>query len=130
MSDVRAAETDEGPPAPVYIALVASYALAVSLLLFGFLGFLTWAAVGDRVGVGATILGLVILGATYLAWQGSKAGRAIIGLLSAVAAVAAVVYIFTGPRSAILPSLFVAGLGASVVVLLFFPESSKRYYGD
>jgi hypothetical protein len=128
VSDIQAVDVDEGPPAPVYIALVGSYALAATLLLLGLLGLFTWNAVGDVVGVGATILGLLVLGATYIAWRGSGAGRALIGLLGAVGAVAGVTYVFTGPASAIIPSLFVAGLGAGTVALLFLPESSKRFY--
>lgn len=128
MSEIGATEVDEGPPAPVFLALIGSYALAASLLLMGFLGFLTWAAVGDVVGVGATILGLLVLGASYIAWRGSRAGRALIGLLGAVAAVAGVIYVFAGPTSAIIGSLVVAGLGAGTVALLFLPESSKRFY--
>ncbi|HEU6444085.1 MAG TPA: hypothetical protein VFL61_03405 [Gaiellaceae bacterium] len=128
MSEVPTADVDEGPPAPVFLALIGSYALATTLLLLGFLGFLTWAAVGDVVGVGATLLGLLVLGATYIAWRGSRAGRALIGLLAAVAAVAGVIYVFTGPSSAIIGSLVVAGLGAGVLALLFLPEASKRFY--
>jgi hypothetical protein len=128
VSDVRAAEVDDGPPPPVFLALIGSYALAATLLLMGFLGLLTWAALGDAVGVGATILGLLVLGATYIAWRGSRAGRALIGLLGAVAAVAGAIYVFAGPTSAIIGSLVVAGLGAGTVALLFLPESAKRFY--
>ena len=128
MSDVQVVEEDTGPPAPVFIALGASYALAATLFVFGLLGFLTWKAVGDPVGVGATILGLLVLGATYIAWRGSRVGRAFIGLLAAIGAVAGVIYVFTGPTSAIIPSLVVAGLGAGVVALLFVPDAAKRYY--
>ena len=130
MSEVRTADVDEGPPAPVFLALIGSYALAATLLLKGFLGFLTWAAVGDVVGVGATLLGLLVLGATYIAWRGSRAGRALIGLLAAVATVAGVIYVFAGPSSAVIASLVVAGLGAGTLALLFLPESSKRFYSS
>lgn len=128
MSDVPVDDVDEGPPGPVFIALMGSFALAVALLLFGFLGFLTWRAVGDMVGVGATVLGLLVLGATYLAWRGNQFGRLFVGLLSSVGAVAGVIYAFTGPTSAIVSSLVIAVLGAGVAALLFVPESSKRYY--
>jgi hypothetical protein len=128
VSEVRTADVDEGPPPPVFIALIGSYGLALTLLLFGFLGFLTWAAVGDVVGVGATIMGLLVLGASYIAWRGSRAGRALIGLLGAVGAVAGAIYVFTGPSSAIFSSLIIAALGAGTVALLFLPESSKRFY--
>jgi hypothetical protein len=128
VSDVRTADVDEGPPAPVFLALIGAYGLAASLLLFGFLGFLTWKAVGDVVGVGATILGLLVLGATYIAWRGNRAGRALIGLFGAIGAVAGVIYVFTGPTSAIPSSVVVAALGAGTVALLFVPESAKRFY--
>ncbi|HET9325008.1 MAG TPA: hypothetical protein VFO03_14115 [Gaiellaceae bacterium] len=128
MDDAGRAEVDEGPPAPVFLALIGSYALGATLLAFGFLGFLTWAAVGDVVGVGATLLGLLVVGATYIAWRGSRAGRALIGLLAAIGTVAGVIYAFAGPSSAIIPSLVVAALGAGTIALLFLPESSKRFY--
>jgi hypothetical protein len=127
VSDVQAVD-DAGPPAPVFLALVGSYALAATLLLMGLLGFFIWDALDDAVGVGATILGILILAATYLAWRGSSAGRALIGLLAAIGAVAGVIYVFTGPSSAIIGSLVVAALGAGTVALLFLPETSKRFY--
>jgi hypothetical protein len=97
-------------------------------LLMGLLGFFIWDALDDAVGVGATILGILVLAATYLAWRGSRAGRAFVALLAAIGAVAGVVYVFTGPTSAIIPSLVVAAFGAGVVALLFLPEASKRFY--
>jgi hypothetical protein len=127
VSDVQAVD-DVGPPAPVFLALVGAYALAATLLLMGLLGFFIWDALDDAVGVGATILGLLVLGATYIAWRGSRAGRAFVGLLGAIGAVAGVIYLFTGPTSAIIGSLFVAALGAGTVALLFLPEASKRFY--
>jgi hypothetical protein len=127
VSDVQALD-DTGPPAPVFLALVGAYALAATLLLMGLLGFFIWDALDDAVGVGATILGILVLAATYLAWRGSRAGRAFVGLLGAIGAVAGVVYLFTGPTSAIIGSLVVAALGAGTVALLFLPEASKRFY--
>jgi hypothetical protein len=127
VSDVQAVD-DAGPPAPVFLALVGAYALAATLLLMGLLGFFIWDALDDTVGVGATILGILVLAATYLAWRGSRAGRALIGLLAAIGAVAGVVHVFTGPTSAIIGSLVVAALGAGTVALLFLPEASKRFY--
>ena len=94
----------------------------------GLLGFFIWDALDDAVGVGATILGILVFAATYLAWRGSRAGRALIGLLAAIGAVAGVIYVFTGPTSAIIGSLVVAALGAGTVALLFLPEASKRFY--
>jgi hypothetical protein len=127
VSDVQALD-DSGPPFPVFVALGAAYALAATLLLMGLLGFFIWDALDDAVGVGATILGILVLAATYLAWRGSRAGRAFVGLLAAIGAVAGVIYLFTGPTSAIIGSLVVAALGAGVVALLFLPEASKRFF--
>ena len=127
MSDVQSLD-DAGPPAPVFLALVGAYALAATLLLMGLLGFFIWDALDDAVGVGATILGILVLAATYLAWRGSRPGRAFVGLLGAIGAVAGVVYLFTGPTSAIIGSLVVAALGAGTVALHFLPEASKRFY--
>lgn len=78
--------------------------------------------------MGATILGLLVLGATYVAFRGSRMGRAFIGLLTAIITVAGVVYMFTGPRSAIFPSLVVAFISAATFALLFLPAGSKRFY--
>jgi hypothetical protein len=127
VSDVQSLD-DAGPPAPVFLALVGAYALAATLLLMGLLGFFIWDALDDAVGVGATILGILVLAATYLAWRGSRPGRAFVGLLGAIGAVAGIVYLFTGPTSAIIGSLVVAALGAGTVALLFLPEASKRFY--
>jgi hypothetical protein len=123
-----ASATSDGPPAPVYIGLVASYALAGTLLFCGVLGILTWNGVGNRVGLGTTILGLLVLGATYVAWRASRVGRAFIGLLTAIITVAGVVYMFTGPGSAFFPSLVVAFISAATFGLLYLPEGSKRFY--
>jgi hypothetical protein len=127
VSDVQSLD-DAGPPAPVFLALVGAYALAATLLLMGLLGFFIWDALDDAVGVGATILGILVLAATYLAWRGSRPGRAFVGLLGAIGAAAGIVYLFTGPTSAIIGSLVVAALGAGTVALLFLPEASKRFY--
>jgi hypothetical protein len=127
---MRAAAADEEPPAPVFLALLGSYALSAMLLVFGLIGFLTWAAIGDSAGVGATILGLLIAAATYFAWRRSRAGRGIIAFFAAVGTVVGVVYAFTGPGSAVIPSLVIAALGAGTLALLFVPEASKRFFSS
>ena len=84
----------------------------------------------DRVGLGTTILGLLVLGATCIAGRGSRMGRAFIGLLTGFLTVAGVIYMFKGPTSAIFPSIIVAGISAGTFALLFLPESSKRFYAE
>lgn len=120
----------EGPPASVTIGLIMSYGLAGMLLFCGLIGLLTWSAVGSRMGVGATTLGLLVLGSTRVAGRGSRMGRAFIGLLTAIGAVVGAIYLFTGPSSAILPSLVVASISAGIFALLFLPETSKRFYAE
>jgi hypothetical protein len=121
-------EEVEGPPAPVLIALLGSYALAAMLIVFGLIGLLIWADIGEPTGVVATLFGLLVLGVTYKAWRGSRTGRGAVGFLAALGAVAGVVYMFAGPSSAFIPSLVVALLGAGTVALLYLPETSKRFY--
>ena len=123
-------QADDGPPAPVAIGLIMSYGLAGMLLLCGLIGLLFSWAVGDRVGLGTTILGLLVLGATRIAGRGSRMGRAFIGLLTGILAVAGVIYMFKGPTSAIFPSLVVAVVSAGTFALLFLPEASKRFYAE
>ena len=123
-------DTNDGPPAAVGIGLIMSYGLAGMLLLCGLIGFLFSWAVGDRVGVGTTLLGLLVLGATYIAGKGSRLGRAFIGLLTGFLAVAAVIYMFKGPTSAIFPSIMVVVISAGTFALLFLPEKSKRFYAE
>ena len=123
-------QSDEGPPGPVAIGLIMSYGLAGMLLLCGLIGLLFSWAVGDRVGLGTTVLGLLVLSATYVAGKGSRMGRAFIGLLTAFLAVAGVIYMFKGPTSAIFPSLVVAGVSAGTFALLYLPEASKRYFAE
>ena len=120
---------DEGPPAPVFIALLGSFGLAAMLIGGGILGLLTWASLGEPAGGVALVLGVLVLGASFAAWRGSRTGRGFLGLLAAAGAVAGVAYVFAGPSSAFIPSLVVAGLGAGTVALLYVPEASKRFYG-
>jgi hypothetical protein len=121
-------ETENGVPPAVQIAVYLAYALALALLVFGFVGFVISNAIGDSVGGGAFVLGLIVGAAAYLAQGGSSLGRAVIGLGAAATVVIAVVYVFTGPGSAILPSLIIAVLAAVTFYLLYLRESAKRFY--
>ena len=130
MSEVEAEAPTSGPPAPVFVALLGSYALAGMLLFCGAIGFLVWKSVGDQVGIGSTILGFLVLGATYYAWRGSRRGRDVLGFFAAVGAIGGGIYMFVGPGSAFIVSLVIAALGAGTIALLYLPEASKRYFGS
>lgn len=127
---VRREDDDGMVPAPVQIAVWAAYALAIALLIFGFVGFLISNAVGDSVGGGAFILGLIVLGAAYITSKGSPIGRAVIGLGSLATAVVGVIYMFAGPGSAFIPSLVIAALAAGTFALLYLTGAAKRYYSS
>jgi hypothetical protein len=115
-------------PPPVQIAVWSAWALAASLLLFGFIGFLISNAIGDEVGGGAFILGLIVAAAAYLTGRGSRLGRAFLGLGAAATAVACVIYAFTGPASAVIPSLVIAALSAGTFAMLYLAASAKEFY--
>jgi hypothetical protein len=121
-------EVERVPP-PVQIAVWSAWALAIALLLFGFVGFLISNAIGNEVGGGAFILGLIVAGAAYITGRGSKAGRAFIGLSAAAVAVVGVIYAFVGPGSAVIPSLVIAALSAGTFALLYLSASAKEFYG-
>lgn len=123
----RADETS-GPPAGVQIAIFGAYALAAALVLFGVLGFLISETIGDSFGAGAFVLGLIVAGAAYLASRGRSVGRAVIGLGAALTAVVGVIYAFTGPSSAVIPSLVIAAMAAATFALLYLSDSAKRFF--
>ena len=94
----------------------------------GFIGFLISNAIGDSVGGGAFIVGLIVAGAAYMTGRGSKVGRAFIGLSAAAVAVVGVIYAFVGPGSAVIPSLVIAALSAGTFALLYLSASAKEFY--
>ena len=127
-AEIRRTAEEDGLPPPVQMAVWSSYALALALLLFGFIGFLISNAIGNSVGGGAFVLGLVVGGAAYLAGQGNRLARAFIGLGSAATAVVGVIYAFSGPNSATIASLVIAALAAGTFALLYLMPSAKDYY--
>ena len=115
-------------PAPVQIAVWSAYALALALLLFGVLGLLISREIGDSVGGGAFLLGLIVAGAAYMLSRGSSLGRAFIGLGAAATAVACVIYAFVGPGSAVIPCVVIGALAAGTFALLYLSDSAKEFY--
>jgi hypothetical protein len=118
---------DESPPS-VFFAVLAAYALAGGLVLFGFIGFLISAAIGNSVGLGALVLGIIVGLSARVASRGNSIGRAVIGLGSAATAVVGVIYAFVGPGSAVIPSLVIAAMAAGTFALLYLSSSAKRFY--
>jgi hypothetical protein len=132
MSELDPMDTREPDrvPAVVQIAVWSAWALAASLLLFGFIGFLISNAIGNEVGGGAFLLGLIVAGAAYLLSRGNKLARAFIGLGALATAIACGIYMFTGPGSAFIPSLVIGVLAAGTFALLYLADSAKQFYAS
>jgi hypothetical protein len=114
-------------PFPVFLATMVGYALALGLIAFGVIGLFA-TQVSDSFGVGLLIGGIVVGGASYLASRGTNLGRLVLGGLAAATVVVAVVYAFSGPTYAIVPSLITAACAAGTLWLLFVPESAKAFF--
>ncbi|HEY7730234.1 MAG TPA: hypothetical protein VH950_04945 [Gaiellaceae bacterium] len=114
-------------PFPVFLATMVGYALALGLIAFGVIGLFA-TQVSDSFGVGLLIGGIVVGGASYLASRGTNLGRLVLGGLAAATVVVAVVYAFSGPTYAIVPSLITAAFAAGTLWLLFVPESAKAFF--
>ena len=132
MSDLEtplaAPDEPERVPVNVQIAVWSAWALAGALLLFGVIGFLISNAIGNSVGGGAFLLGLIVAAAAYMTGRGSRLGRAFIGLGAAATAVACFVYMFTGPGSAVIPSLVIGALAAGTFALLYLSATAREFY--
>ena len=107
---------------------MVALATAAFLLLMGVIGVASANSVSDSFGVGVLIFGIVYAVAGYMLFRGSRPARVIIAGLSLIGAVVAVIYAFSGPTAAIVPSLVTAALSLGVIALLYLPESSKAHF--
>jgi hypothetical protein len=117
-------------PAPVFVAALVGFAKAAFLGFMGIIGILTWNDVSDPWGFGALALALLFAVASYLLLKGRPFARLVLAALAVAGGVLALIYVFVGPTSAILPSLFTAAMAAAVVWLLYGPRSSQEYFGS
>ena len=115
-------------PFPVWLAAIFGFAKAGFLALMGVIGVLAWDSVSDPWGIGALVLAALFGGASYLLLRGNRAARLVIAGLAVVGGGLALVYVFVGPTSAILPSLTTAALAAVLLWLLFGPRSAQEYF--
>ena len=116
-------------PFPVWLAAIFGFAKAAFLALMGVIGVLAWDDVTDPWGIGALVLAALFGIASYLLMRGNRVARMVLGALAVIGGVTAIVYAFTGPTSAILPSITTAVLAAIVVWLLYGVRASKEYFG-
>ena len=60
--------------------------------------------------------------------RGNRVARIVLAALAVIGGVSAIVYVFVGPTSAILPSIGTAVLAAIVIVADVRPPISKEYF--
>jgi hypothetical protein len=116
-------------PFTVWLASIFGFAKAGFLALMGVIGLFAWEGVSDPWGIGALVLAALFAIASYMLLRGSRVARIVLAALAVVGGVTAVVYVFVGPSSAILPSITTAVLAALVIWLLYGPRSSNEYFG-
>jgi hypothetical protein len=116
--------------APFVVSLAAVIALckAFYLIALGILGAVIADSVGDTFSWGILVFGAVYAVVGFLVPRGSRLARAVLGLLSLVTAVIGVVYAFTGPSSAVVPSLVATAFALIVLLALYWPESARAYF--
>lgn len=117
-------------PFPVWLAAIFGFAKAGFLALMGIIGVFAWDGVSDPWGIGALVLAALFGIASYLLLRGSRAARLVIAGLAVLGGALALVYVFVGPTSAILPSLVTAALAAFLIGLLFGPRSAQEYFAQ
>jgi len=116
-------------PFVVMLAAMFGFAKALFLGFMGIIGIATWNDVSNPWGIGALVLAGLFALASFGLLRGSGAARLFIGGLAAVAGVLALVYLFTGPSSVIVPTLVTAALAALLVWLLYGTRGAREYFG-
>lgn len=115
-------------PFVVMIASFFGFAKAAFLGFMGLIGLLAWNDVTEPWGIGALLFAAVFGLASFALLRGSRVARAVLGGLALVGGALAIVYVVTGPTSALIPSLVTAVMAAIVVWLLYGTRSAREYF--
>jgi hypothetical protein len=115
-------------PFVVVVAAMFGFAKALFLGFMGIIGVATWDDVSDPWGIGALVLAALFAIASYALLRGNRLARLVLAALAVAGGLLAVVYVFVGPSSAIIPSLVTAVLAAVLIWLLYGPRSAREYY--
>lgn len=121
-------ETRPALPFSVMVAAFLGFAKAVFLGFMGLIGVLTWDEVSDPWGIGALVAAAVFALGSWGLVRGSGVARLGLALLAAFSGGAALVYVFTGPTSAIVASLVTAGAAAVLIWLLYGARGARAYF--
>ncbi len=116
--------------APFAVALVAVIALckAAFVLFMGIIGLLAPTGISNPFGEGMIAFAVVYGAVALLLVRGHQIARYIIGALSVLTAVVAIVWAFNAPKASVIEAMVALGFAVLVVVLLFVPERVKAYY--
>jgi hypothetical protein len=125
---VEARAAEDGTPFPAALAGIVGLCTGGFLIVMGIIGVAAADSVGNPFGTGVLIFGIVFCAASLLIFRGNRLGRDIVGVLCLVGVVGGLIYTFSGPTAAIVPSLITAGVAAGVIALLYLPEGSKAYF--
>ena len=119
----------ESPPA-VLLASVFGFVKAGFLAFIGIIGVVAWDDVTNPWGIGALVLAALFAVASFALLRGSRAARMVLAALAVIGGVIALVYVFVGPTSAILPSLVTVALDAVLVWLLYGSRGARAFFGS
>jgi hypothetical protein len=117
-------------PFVVTIASFFGFAKAAFLGFMGLIGILSWDDVSDPWGIGALVLAALFALAAFALLRGKRAARLVLAALAVAGGVIAIIYVFVGPTSAILPSLVTAAMDATLIWLLYGPKSAKDFFAS
>jgi hypothetical protein len=115
-------------PFVVMLASLFGFAKAAFLGFMGIIGLVSWNDVTEPWGIGALVFAALFGIASYALLRGSRVARMVLAVLAVAGGVMALIYVFVGPTSAILPSLFTASLAALLIWLLYGPQAAKEYF--
>jgi hypothetical protein len=115
-------------PASVFVASLFGFAKAAFLGIMGIIGIAAWDDVTNPWGIGALVVAALFGLASLALVRGYPAARLVLGVLAVVGGVAALVYVFVGPTSAIGPALVTAAMDAVVLWLLYGTRSAREYF--
>jgi hypothetical protein len=121
-------ETRRELPFVVMLASFFGFAKAAFLAFMGLIGVLSWDDVSDPWGIGALVLAALFALASFALLRGNRVARTVLAALAVAGGAIALVYVFVGPTSAILPSIVTAALAAVLIWLLYGPRSAKEYF--
>ena len=117
-------------PSVVVIASMFGFAKAIFLGFMGIIGVISWDEVSDPWGIGALVLAALFALLSLALLRGNRLARLVLAALSVVSGALALVFVFVGPTSAIVPSLVTAALAALLIWLLYGTRAANEFFAE